>query len=310
MANGLPAAMIDSAPVFARRRQQRLPRLEGAASRTSDVLVAFFAWAAAGVILVIFALLLTNLVGAGYKYLSWSFLVDSPTHSGRGGGIFPILVSTALLLAVAMIVVIPFGLATAIVISEVTRATSRFKRWVSLCLDILAGVPSIVFGLFGNAFFSVYLGLGFSILAGGLTLACMILPIFVRAVESGFSAVPDDWRRGAFALGLTRPAVLRHLTIPAAAPAIAVGLVLGIGRALAETAALIFTSGYVDRMPTSLLDSGRSLAIHIYELSMNVPGAEHNAYASTLVLIVLLVAINGAAFWLTECLLHKRVAHS
>jgi phosphate transport system permease protein len=217
------------------------------------------------------------------------------------------LVSTLLLLTVAMAAAVPSGLATAILLSEITRKRTWMARGVGISLDILAGVPSIVYGLFGNAFFSVYLGMGFSILSGGLTLACMVLPIFVRCAEAGLVAVYDDWRRGAAALGLSKTTTLIQIVLPAAAPAIGVGLVLGIGRSLAETAALIFTSGYVDRMPSSLWDSGRALSVHIYDLSMNVAGAEHNAYASALVLILLLLAINGCASWMTERLLHRRI---
>lgn len=179
-----------------------------------------------------------------------------------------------------------------------------------LSLDVLAGVPSIVFGLFGNAFFSVFLGMGFSILAGGLTLACMILPIFIRTSEVGLAAVSNDWRHGAAALGMSRASVLWHILLPAAAPAVAAGLMLGIGRATAETAALIFTSGYVDRMPESLTDSGRALAVHIYDLSMNVSGGDGAAYASALVLIVLIVLVNMAALALSDCWLNRRISTS
>jgi phosphate transport system permease protein len=255
----------------------------------------------------VFLLILVSLLEGGWSYLSWDFLVQAPQRSGRMGGIFPILVSTLLILAVAMAVAVPCGMAAAILLSEVTRNQTPLSRAVSISLDVLAGVPSIVYGLFGNAFFCIYLGLGFSILSGGLTLACMVLPVFVRAAEAGFVSVQEDWRKAAHALGMSQTTTLLHVLIPAAAPAIVVGLVLGIGRAVAETAALIYTSGYFDRMPTSLMDSGRSLSVHIYDLSMNIPGGEHNAYASALVLVFLLLAINGSASWLTEQLLHKRI---
>ena len=283
-------------------------RLEATARvyRASELVYPF----AAACCVAMFAVLLWPILFHGGQGVSWAFLSEEPTHSGRGGGILPILASTALLLCVAMAVAVPSGLAAAILLSEATRRKTSLSRIVSTSLDILSGVPSIVYGLFGNAFFSVYLGLGFSILSGGLTLACMVLPIFVRTAEAGFIAVQDDWRLGAAALGLSRWTTLVRIQLPAAAPSIAVGLVLGIGRALAETAALIFTSGYVDRMPSSLLDSGRSLSVHIYDLSMNIPGAERSAYASAFVLIVLLLVINGSASWLTERLLHRRIVRS
>ena len=152
------------------------------------------------------------------------------------------------------------------------------------------------------------LGLGFSILSGGLTLACMVLPILIRSTEEGFRSAPEEYRLGAAALGLSRTSTLFHLLLPAAVPGLVVGLVLGIGRAVAETAALIFTSGYVDRMPESLWDSGRSLSIHIFDLSMNVSGGDESAYASALVLLVSLLVINGVASWLADRWLGRRIA--
>ncbi|MCC6206777.1 MAG: ABC transporter permease subunit, partial [Gammaproteobacteria bacterium] len=194
--------------------------------------------------------------------------------------------------------------------AEYTRRGGAAGQTVRLSLDVLAGVPSIVFGLFGNAFFSVFLGMGFSILSGGLTLACMILPIFIRTSEAGIAVVNDDWRHGAAALGMTRAAALWHILLPAAAPAITAGLLLGIGRATAETAALIFTSGYVDRMPESLADSGRALAVHIYDLSMNVTGGDGAAYASALVLVALIVTINTGALAVSDRWLTRRITAS
>ncbi|MEM1180761.1 MAG: phosphate ABC transporter permease PstA [Acidobacteriota bacterium] len=241
--------------------------------------------------------LLYDLLSHGLGPLSMTFLTAEVEASGRAGGIAPILLSTLLILTVCLLSAVPLGLASAIWLSEYADLSRGLGRAVHHSLDVLAGVPSIVFGLFGNAFFCVYLGLGFSILSGGLTLACMVLPIFIREAEEGLRAVPQSYRLSAAALGFSQTRTLFSILLPAALPGILVGLVLGVGRALAETAALIFTSGYVTRTPESLLDSGRSLSIHIYDLSMNVPGGEANAYASALVLVALLVVINTTASW-------------
>lgn len=258
----------------------------------SEWLATAIVWAIATATTLILCWILSDIFSQGWHQLNWNFLTKAPQNAGREGGIFPILVSTALILGVCLLVSVPLGLGTAILLTEFTRTGSRFAAGIRLSLDILAGTPSIVFGLFGNAFFSQTLGLGFSILSGGLTLACMILPIFIRSTQEGFRSIPDDYRRAAAALGLSKTAVLRAVLLPAAIPGIAVGLLLGIGRAIAETAALIFTSGYVDRFPTSLLDSGRSLSVHIYDLATNVPGGEANAYGTALVLVFLLIIIN------------------
>lgn len=272
-----------------------------------ELLVSTLVWSAAVFVTAIFCWLLGDILWHGINQVSWTFLTAPPRNAGREGGIGPILVSTALILSVCLGVSLPIGVGTAVLLAEFTTDESLFGRLIRRSLDVLSGVPSIVFGLFGNAFFCKTLGLGFSILSGGLTLACMVLPILIRSTEEGFRSVPIGYRLSAAALGLTRTTTLFHLVLPAAVPGILVGLVLGVGRAMAETAALIFTSGYVDRMPESFLDSGRALSIHIFDLSMNVSGGDANAYASALVLIVLLLAINGTASWLAEHWLHRRV---
>lgn len=249
---------------------------------------------AVGVMLML-AWILGDVLLQGIDHLSWTFLISEPADAGRDGGIAPILLSTVLIIFVALLVALPLGLGVAIWLSEFTAHHNRFSRFIGTTLDVLAGVPSIVYGLFGNAFFCIYLGLGFSILSGGLTLACMVLPVFIRTCESGLTAVNDEWRKGAVALGMTKTSAIWHILLPAATPAIVAGLILGIGRATAETAALIFTSGYVDRTPESLLDSGRALAVHIYDLSMNVTGGDEAAYASALVLILLIIILNTLA---------------
>ena len=236
-------------------------------------------------------------VGDGGQAGWWAFLTEVPRSLGVRGGIGSVLVSTGMILAVCLGVALPLGLGTAVLLTETgaTRGDARLARAVRRSLDVLAGVPSIVFGLFGSVLFCEVMGMGFSIKAGGLTLACMVLPIFIRAAEEGLRGVPESWRQGATALGLSRAAALRRVVLPAALPGLAVAFVLGVGRALAETAALLFTAGTVTRMPESLGDSGRALSVHIYTMAMEVNGGEPAAYRSAAVLVVLLLGINLAA---------------
>lgn len=251
--------------------------------------------------------LLWDVLSVGLPQLSWAYLSEAPRDAGRAGGIGPILLSTLMILAVCLAVSLPLGLGTAIWLSEFCPPAHPRARQLRRLLDLLAGVPSIVFGLFGYAVFAVALGLGFSILSGGLTLACMVLPLLVRSAEVALGAVPPELRRAASALALSRHRRLTRLLLPVALPGLMAGLLLGLGRALAETAALIFTSGYVDRWPERWQDSGRALSVHIYDLSMNVGGGEGAAYAAASSLIVLLLAINAvflalAGLWRRQAL--------
>lgn len=253
----------------------------------------WMAWLATALVLVPFLAMLADVLWRGLPMLSFEFLIEAPRNAGRDGGIGPTLIATLWILGIAVLAAVPLGLATAVWLSEFSRGHDRRRRAIRLSLDTLAGVPSIVFGLFGNVLFSLVLGLGFSILSGGLTLACMALPIIIRTAEEGLEAAPPELRQQALALGMAHSTFVLRLLLPAALPALVAGTLLGIGRALAETAALIFTSGYVDRMPGSWLDSGRALSVHIYDLSMNVPGGESRAYAAAVVLVLLILIINA-----------------
>jgi phosphate transport system permease protein len=249
--------------------------------------------AAAALVAAMFLWIVVDVVWRGAGVLAATFFLAAPEASGRAGGIAPILVSTLAILGICLAVTAPLGLGAALPLAE--AGGGAFPRAVRASLDVLAGVPSIVFGLFGNLVFCHYLGMGFSILAGGLTLACMVLPTMVRTAEQGLRAALQQHGAGAAALGMGRPASVFSVFLPVAAPALAVGTVLGAGRALAETAALLFTSGYVARMPGSPLDSGRTLSIHVYEMAMNVPGGAPRAYGTALVLLATLAVLNQAA---------------
>lgn len=274
----------------------------------SDRIAAAVMWCIAVGVSSMFLWIVGDLLRHGMGQLSPQFLTSEPLKAGRAGGILPIVISTLLILLVALSVAVPLGLCSAVWLSEFTRTRSALSVFVGRSLDVLASVPSIVFGLFGNALFCNLLGLGYSILAGGLTLACMVLPILIRSLEAGLRAVPNEYRLAAAALGMSRTRTVLSILMPCAMPGLIVGLVLGTGRVLAETAALLFTSGYSSRMPRGVMDSGRALSVHIYDLSMNVPGGEPNAYASALVLVALLLVINAAATWATDRWLRHEVA--
>lgn len=279
-------------------------RTSPAGSRVFDVLIV-----ALGLLVAMaFGWVLVDLVLRGAGGFDLAFLLDEPRRAGRAGGIAPVIVSTALVLVVCFAVAGPLGLGTGILLAEVLGANDRSARVVRRSLDTLAGVPSVVFGLFGNAMFTSLFGLGYSILAGGLTLACMILPFLVRSVEQALAVVPQSVRQAAHAVALSRATLLRRIIIPAALPGLASGFLLGIGRAAGETAALLFTSGYALRMPESLADGGRVLSIHIFDLALNVTGGTANAYKSAVVLMLLLVVVNISVFSLQRRASTRHVA--
>jgi len=254
---------------------------------------------AALLVLLVFLHLTTGLLMSGLERLSWSFIRLEPLHSGRQGGISFVLMATGAVLAICLLISVPVSFGCALWIQDRSRSqVSRGRKWLQRCLDLLAGLPSIVFGLFGMTLFCHQLRMGYSILAGGLTLACMILPLQVRLASDALERVPDEYLRGAAALGLSRVRTLWHIVLPTALPGLMAGLLLSLGRAASETAALLFTSGYVTRRPTSLLDSGRTLPVHIYDLAMNIPGGEASASASAVVLMACLLVINVAAMHL------------
>jgi len=254
----------------------------------------------------LFAWIVWDLARLGFPQLSWGYFTGEVEDSGRAGGIGPLLVSSLLILVCCLGLVIPLGVGCALWLSEFVKRRSVAARLVTGGVDLLASVPSIVFGLFGMVFFGQVLGMGFSILAGGLTLACMILPILVRTTLSALESLPADLRPAAAALGLTNTTAIAKILLPAALPGIVIGITLGIGRALSETAALIFTSGYSIRWPETLGDSGRSLSVHIYDLALNVAGGNTMAASSALVLLALILLVNSVAVALSEHWLRRR----
>ena len=277
-----------------------------ATNKPIEWVAASFFWLVAIIVSGFFIWLVADVVIHGVSGLSLEFLTTGPENYGTEGGILPMICSTLLVLVVALAVAVPLSIATALYLSEFSRGS-----WMSFMVErgliILASVPSIVFGLVGFAVFCNYLGMGYSILGGGLTVACMILPIMIRALQTGLETVPDDYRQAAEALAMSKTTTVVKILLPSAAPGLIVGLVLGIGRVLAETAALLFTSGSFDRMPTSLYDSGRTLSIHIYKLSESTSAGEPNAYATALVLLIMLLSINLLAITITDRLLKRRV---
>lgn len=235
----------------------------------------------------------------GVPYLSLEFLTQRPRNMGRDGGVLPIIVGTVFITGLAVLIAAPVGVATAVYLTEYTRE-SRLTRIIRFGADCLAGIPSIIFGLFGYAFFVVKspytLGLGYSVLSGALTLAVMVLPTIIRTSEEAIRAVPASFRDVSFGLGSTRWQMVTRVVLRSALPGIGTGIVLSIGRSISETAAVMFTAGMALGFPQTVFDSSRTLALHFYVLSTEGISME-KAYATASVLVISILAINLLAHW-------------
>ncbi len=255
-------------------------------------------WVPTALTLLVLLFIIVFILWRGLPYVTWSFLTEAPRNMGREGGIFPIIVGTAVITALAVLIAAPIGVATAVYLTEFTRE-GRLTAVIRFGADCLAGIPSIIFGLFGFVFFAITLGMGLCILSGALTLALMVLPTIIRTSEEAIRAVPASYRDVSFGLGSTRWQMVTHVVLRCALPGIGTGVVLSIGRSISETAVVMLTSGLALRMPCSVFDSCRTLALHFYILAREGL-SETNAYATASVLILAILAINIVAYWLMQ----------
>lgn len=241
---------------------------------------------------ILFGLLaLLFIKGAGY--LTLDFLWDLPARAGREGGIRPVLTATGLLVGGALTLALPLGVGTALYLQEYA-ARSRGVALIRTLTEALAGIPSIIFGLFGFSLFVIRLGWGWSLASGSATLALMLLPTIIRTAEEALAAVPTELREGAAALGATRWQRVRRVVLRQAAPGILTGAILALGRALGETAAVLLTAGSDLGMPASPLEPGRSMAVHLYILATEGL-SDGRAYATALTLVLAVLAVNLTA---------------
>ena len=213
------------------------------------------------------------------------------TYNSENASLMPALINTVIMTFLSLLIAVPFGIFSAIFLVEYAKRGNKFVEVIRLTTETLQGIPSIVYGLFGMLFFVTTCGWGFSILAGAFTLAIMVLPLIMRSTEEALKAVPDSYREGSFGLGAGKLRTVFRIVLPSAVPGILAGVILAIGRIVGETAALIYTAGTVAKVPSNVFGSGRTLAVHMYNLSSE--GLYMNqAYATAVVLLVLVVLIN------------------
>ena len=239
----------------------------------------------------------------GLRVINVEFLFGHPRSMGREGGVLPFIISSIYITVISLVISIPLGLGSAIYLTEYTRET-WVTRVIRFGIDCLAGIPSIILGLFGFTFFVKFLNFSWSILSGGLTVSLMILPFIIRSSEEAIRAVPLSYREVAFVTGGTRWQCVTRVVLPCAMPGILTGVILAIGKCVGETASVIFTAGTSLRIPTSLFDSGRTLAVHFY-LLVRETGASDMAYGSAATLLISILVVNFFAYWLMRKLVAR-----
>ena len=271
--------------------------------RTEQKIVRVVLWALTSITVAILFFIIAFILRKGLPALGWDFLTKNPVDMGKGGGIFSTVVGTIVLTAGALAIAIPLGVGTAIYLTEYTweGPVTRVIRFGAECL---AGIPSIIFGLFGFILFVTKLKFGWSILSGSLTLAFMILPTIIRTSEEAIKSVPPVYRTVSFSLGSTKWQTVTRVVLPSALPGVVTGVILSVGRSIGETAAVIFTAGSALRLPTSLFSSSRTMSVHFYILAregISMP----NAYGTAAVLIIAILGINLITYYLMNRFIKK-----
>ncbi len=265
-----------------------------------DVVPLALLWASGIVTLLILIVILAFILANGLPLVNWNFLTTEPGVWGQtGGGIYSTIVATLAVTGVSLVVAGPISVGGAIYLNEYTKE-NFLRKIIRQAAEILAGIPSIVIGLFGFLFFVIYLAPytgGWSVLSGGLTLAFMVLPISLRTSEEALKTVPAELREGSLGLGATKWQAITTVVVPTALPGIVTGLILGLGRAIGETAAILLTAGGALNLIQSLYDPGRPMTLHLYDVLTEYRDTS-TAYGTAAVLIIAILAITFITDWL------------
>lgn len=260
----------------------------------SGVAIELFIKAVALLAVVPIFLILGYIIYKGVPSISWEFLTEIPKRGMRAGGIFPAIVGTIYLTLGTIAVSVPFGIFTGVYLVEYSK-DNILTRLINLTIINLAGIPSIIYGLFGMALFVIYFKLGVSILSGSLTLGIMCLPVIITATREALLAVPNSLREASLALGATKWETISKVVIPAALPGISTGVILSISRAAGETAPILFTAAafYLPFLPQSIFDQVMALPYHLYVISTQVPNMpQSNMHGTLFILVFITVGFN------------------
>lgn len=257
--------------------------------KPGSFLVMLLVMLSAAVTFIVLLFLVAYILIKGVPHLSPQLF--SWTYTSENASMLPSIINTLAITFLSLLIAVPLGIFSAIYLVEYAKRGNKFVEIIRLTTETLSGIPSIVYGLFGALFFVTALKWGYSMLAGALTLSIMILPLIMRTTEEALKAVPDTYREGSFGLGAGKLRTVFRIVLPSAIPGILAGVILSVGRIVGETAALIYTAGAVAEVPSSIMGSGSTLAVHMYNLSRE--GLYMNqAYAVSVVLLLLVLLIN------------------
>lgn len=261
--------------------------------RPTDAVLQAVIYICAALVVVLLFYILAYILYRGIPNINWEFLSTAPSALNKTVGILPSIINTLYMIGITLLIVTPIGVGAAIYLNEYAKR-GRIVRVIEFTTETLAGIPSIIYGLFGSVFFGVTLGLGYSILAGALTLVLMILPIIVRTTQEALKTVPAQYREGALGIGTTKWYMIRTIILPSAIPGIITAIILSVGRIVGESAALIFTSGIGTNMPQGFFshatESGATLTVQLYTFAAK--GQNDYAFGIAAVLVVIVLGIN------------------
>ena len=278
-------------------------RMRSYLSRPSSLIAMVLVVLAALITLTVLLFLIGYIFVKGLPHLSWKLFEWE--YNSENVSMMHAIINTIIITFVSLLIAVPFGLFTAIYMVEYASSKSRLVRIVRMMAETLAGIPSIVYGLFGMLFFVTYMHMGLSILSGAATLSIMILPLIMRTAEEALISVPISYREASFGLGAGRLRTVFNIVLPAAVPGIMSGVILSIGRIVGETAALLYTAGTVTHIPSSLLGSGRTLSVHMYALATEGLHIDE-AYATAAVLLLIVFGINAFSALFAKRLMRGR----
>lgn len=266
----------------------------------SAILLLICVWGSAIATFLTLAFLLLYILWQGLPHITPDLFALE--YNTQNVSLFPALIDTVIMVIMALAMATPLGIFAAIYLVEYAKRGNKIVNVVRVTADTLSGIPSIVYGLFGMLFFVTYLKMGYSLLAGSCTVAIMVLPLIMRTTEEALKAIPDSYREGSYGLGAGKLRTVFAIVLPSAIPGILAGIILSIGRIVGETAALIYTSGTVAALPTNVLSSGRTLAVHMYVLASEGLFMQQ-AYATAVILVIIVICINAASGYLARRLM-------